>query len=484
MGTETTTERRAPSRAGRLAARLARAGRWPLAIGLAATLLGTALVPPAPAQAQGPIIRDHRFPAARIQLVVNKVHVYDDRDGRFAGDGEMTLYAGLWEVDGGLTGSSPVISEMKRSFGAGSGDDVVLDQIVPGDGDMAAASGVTTHAGIPVFAGRQYVFATFILESDSLTASENLGAVKIDVNEANGWGIGSGEVRSVQANGKAGDYAVTYEIRRTPLPDLVPTAFRVAAEAGRPGGDAQICWTTENRGPLASEPFQVVVEFGGAEQTVLTTGASELGAGETREQCTSQRLPEPGTHPVTVTIDPERGVPEMDEDNNVFKQTVVRTPTTQSVPTPVPSPGPDSGPILIASQGKGKDDGQGDAQTRAPGQAQADLSVSGIKVNGQVPDGKDDCKDGKNAVTIVLKNAGSGKASTFAVRLTLDGDEVDSAQVDGLDAGKEREVSFGEVRLKKGSHKLAATVDAKNTVAEASDENNDRTVTVGCGGNG
>ena len=43
----------------------------------------------------------------------------------------------------------------------------------------------------------------------------------------------------------------------------------------------------------------------------------------------------------------------------------------------------------------------------SPSASQADLTVGAIKINGQVPDGKDDCKDGKNTVTVVVKEINS-----------------------------------------------------------------------------
>jgi len=53
-----------------------------------------------------------------------------------------------------------------------------------------------------------------------------------------------------------------------------------------------------------------------------------------------------------------------------------------------------------------------------------------------VPDGKDDCKDGENDMTVVVKNAGQGDTGAFAVRLLVDGDSHD-IPVDGLAAGQE-----------------------------------------------
>jgi subtilase family serine protease len=103
-------------------------------------------------------------------------------------------------------------------------------------------------------------------------------------------------------------------------------------------------------------------------------------------------------------------------------------------------------------------------------------------VNGRAPDGKDDCTDGKNDVTVVVKNAGAADAESFVVRLDVDDDQggAEEKSVSGLDAGKEREVHFDDVGLKKGERKLAVTVDAKSSVAESDEGNNQRTVTARC----
>jgi len=48
-----------------------------------------------------------------------------------------------------------------------------------------------------------------------------------------------------------------------------------------------------------------------------------------------------------------------------------------------------------------------------------------------------------------------------------------SITVDGLDAGEERGVRFGDAQLKKGERTLTAVADAGSAVAEAKDGNNE-----------
>jgi subtilase family serine protease len=154
--------------------------------------------------------------------------------------------------------------------------------------------------------------------------------------------------------------------------------------------------------------------------------------------CVETALPTSGQHVLAAVVDAPRAVTEFNEANNVYEQ-------LYTAPAPTPSA------------------------------AQADLTVSAIRVNGRAPDGKDDCKDGKNDVTVVVRNGGTADAGNFAVRL------VEDKSVPGLDAGKEREVRFDDVRLKEGKYELSATADAKETVAESDESNNDLKVTARCG---
>jgi subtilase family serine protease len=107
--------------------------------------------------------------------------------------------------------------------------------------------------------------------------------------------------------------------------------------------------------------------------------------------------------------------------------------------------------------------------------------VRAIKLNGQAPDGKDDCKVGRNDVIVVVKCSGKGDASSFTVRLAVDGDNHDSA-VDGVAAGREREVRFDNVQLKKGDHALAAVADPEHAISETREENNELKASARCQG--
>ena len=105
--------------------------------------------------------------------------------------------------------------------------------------------------------------------------------------------------------------------------------------------------------------------------------------------------------------------------------------------------------------------------------------MKAIKVNGQAPDGKNDCMISQNDLTVVVKNGGKGDAGSFAVRLTVDGDDLD-ATVESVRAGEEREVAFDKVQLKKGEHSLKAVADPDHALAESKDNNNELKVSARC----
>jgi subtilase family serine protease len=200
------------------------------------------------------------------------------------------------------------------------------------------------------------------------------------------------------------------------------------------------------------------VRLDGSSSPAGTANATQLGAKQTSELCADVEMPV-GPHKLVAMVDPARALPEMNEANNGVEQTFTVAPAATPTPT-----------------------------------AQADLTISAVKVNGRVPDGKDDCKDGNNKVAVVVKNIGTANAGAFDVRLLVDpvekmlestlkqpaqpSDLVEA--VTGLEAGKEIEVRFDGVRLKKGQHVLVAYADPKGTVAESKDDNNELRVTPAC----
>jgi subtilase family serine protease len=212
-----------------------------------------------------------------------------------------------------------------------------------------------------------------------------------------------------------------------------------------------------NAGGVDPGPFATVLRIDGVMPPNGKVEAGRMAPGAAGDLCVEVALT-PGPHQLTAFVDEPRGIDEVSDTNNRFDLPYVVSKVA-GAQEPAPSPSP----------------------------ARADLIVTAIRVRDEVPDGKDDCKDGKNPVAVVVKNDGTANAGSFVVRITVDeiqGDDVQAyavvESVDGLEAGKEREVRFAEVKLKKGQHALAAVADYKRAVAESTEGNNDREVTVRC----
>jgi hypothetical protein len=256
------------------------------------------------------------------------------------------------------------------------------------------------------------------------------------------------------------------------------------------------CVSIRNYGLQDAGPFQTVFSIDGIGAKERTADAGHLKAGESGELCSQFGLPGAGTYLIGAHVDAYGTVHEASKFNNYASQKVTITIADEvTAPRPTtnaPANDPAPPPIWVVPGAEIHQQGQ-PAQTdpsptpktdpspapQAARQAQPDLTIGAVKVNGQAPDGKDDCKDGKNRVTIVVKNAGTANAESVVVRLVVGGDQVGDETI-GLEAGQEREVRFDDVRLRKGEQKLAVTVDPKGAVAESDEANNERQVTVRC----
>jgi hypothetical protein len=405
-------------------------------------------------------------PAARLEIVLREIKIHDDREGIFSGDGEMDLAIAVWQCQDGSP--APCISQQDPAhgkpglllarttkFSAGSGDTVRLNQILPRDGDEMPSDTTRPDIGFPVFPDRASVLRISMWERDEdpvdVNDDEYMGEVYQYLYPDN-LGIGTHTVRSSSYSGTGnGDYTVTYEIVHAPLPDLRPVNIKVTDLPGNP--KKRVCMAVQNPELHPTGRFEVALAIDGKVPTGATARADDLASGTSTELCVEVELPASGQHQLTANADLFNTVLEYNETNNIYADGY---------------------------------SGTGPASTPQPTTTQPDLTVSTIKVNGRVAGGKDDgkneCKAGKNSVTVVLKNTGTADADDFAVRLAVDtsDDEGKEKAVSGLKAGQEREVNFGDVRLKKGPHSLTATVDSNEEVAESSESNNSRTVPARC----
>jgi hypothetical protein len=430
-------------------------------LGLAAAVLTSTLGAPIAALAdETPIVRDHRV-AARIQVIVKNVLIIDDRDD---GAGELALGFSFNCI--AKPNPCPKQEEGKPKtyldgevwrFSANSGQTQVLDRTFPWTNPANNEYRASPEMGYPVYPDQVYELSFAMTENDWYGwGDDDLGSRAIVLTPENQWGTRDGtyKLRSTTAKGW-GDFEIEFEVRKAPLPDLEPIALKVSDLPN--STKKHVCVNVTNSGPVLAGPFVVSVAVDGTVPADGKVTAGGLVAGQTAERCADMQLPTtPGEHKLVGYVDDGGTVLESFERNNSIEFGYV--PQVQQTTTPA----------------------QQEQKETPVGAAQADLTVASIKVNGQVPDGKNDCKDGKTDVSVTVKNAGTADAEGFVLALAVDGGDAIEQSVSGLEAGKEREVTFEDVKLKKGERKLAATADAKNALAESKDDNNGRTVTAVC----
>jgi hypothetical protein len=479
--------------------RFANLFRGTAAAGLLATSVAAVLPAPEPAHAQYPNPRDHRNGgpvAARVQVVLNSIKVINDRDGTLAGAGEFELWYQLRcsaEVGGMCPESAGTVLEaFTTKFSADSGETYPLDIDFPKIAPMHPDSDVSPRNGYPLRPGVHYELETGMTEFDGISNDENMGRTRIQLTRENGFGIGVHSVKALNRDQTGfGDYIANFEIKRMPFPDLRAADVKITDLPG--STRSRVCATVQELNAVNAGPFDVSFYIPGSTPFDARAQSSGQAAGQTKEYCVEGQLPTVGVSMLRVIVNGGNAVTEYDETNNMIEKpyvptiregeptpTSTRTPTddTPKPTTDTPKPTTDS-PTPTADPKKPESDPGKPSNTR---EARADLTVNTLKVNGQAPDGKGDCKEGANNVSVLVKNQGKAKADGFTVRLAVDGAKDGSEQsIKGLDAGQEREVKFGDVKLKKGQHTLVATVDPDKDDGEADGSNNSITVKVTCG---
>ena len=410
-------------------------------------------------------------PKYRVQVIVKSAHFYDDHDWHGAGDIRMFAHLYLCPANTnmpcvpGEPGVKP-LTYHEYKFDGYTGMTSGLNRVLPFATDHTwSGYDLSDGAGYPMYEGERYVLRFELADLDNGYGHEDdqMGFVDIWLDEATGYQLRAHAQDAAKGGGKRGDYRLDYEVRLTQLPNLVATSLEHYPVPG--SSDSLVCVGVANAGAEPSGSFPVTLKIDGQVARDGAMNGGSLGPGQFGQVCTQTRLPAPtARHEWAAFVDQAGIVPEMNEYDNAF--TAVLFPGPGAGPAPVSNSVPPASP----------------SPTPAPatGQAGADLAVSAIKVNGQAPDGKDDCKDGKSDVTAVVKNDGAANAQGFAVRLTVDGVQVGVKSVAQLDAGDEHEVRFEDVRLKKGEHKLAATTDLKGSGADSKPESDWVKVTVRC----
>jgi hypothetical protein len=445
--------------------------------GLVGLLFAHVVAPPPLARADEPV----RVPETRLQLFVKRIHIFDDRD--WLGSGELTVHAAVIEctapephLELPCTGSRVAAGRMLR-FSADSGDDVDLNKLIAAPRPSASDSNSSDPEDLTfnVSTGKQYAVAFLALEGDGnglemfvdwdtfkpylMPEFEYLGTARMLIDEGNNWRVGAHSLLGDKDYGA--DFSVEFDIRRPALPDLVP---HHVIPRQLDDGRYVICASTLNRGESASAPFFMRYTWG---QYGGSTTMSGLSPSQVGDHCF---LPDAtfGTAEIVVRVVvnppdvfPGPRVSESDFGNNELEVTI---PAFRSL----------TGQAQLTAGSQGVVAGPNSTS----GSNQADLIILGVAVK-DADAGESDCDPGKNDVTIRVKNNGPGAAASHVVRLEVGDDETEKTLA-ALDGGKELDVRFDEVQFKKGQNRVTVTVDAKKTVAESDENNNERKLTVNC----
>lgn len=431
---------------------LGRARGAPAALGTtarAALALATLATMLAPA-AQPPVSAAQRFVTeSRLHVVVKEVKIHDDRDGLFAGQGEMEMLVRIGRCPVELPApcafntvvGGPQAQAKITKIRANSGETVALDRMVPQEGDETDGH-VPPEMGFNTWPGYYTVVRFDMMEYDDVSNPENMGSL-VHVLEAGKHDehLGTFTARSLSDEGtKVGDFTVTFQVRRAPTPDLRAEAIRMEAVPGSPR--QRLCARAVNNGTVPAGPFSIDFYVDGIRPSFGVAESPGLVTADRAEYCIEVDPLPAGPHMLGADVDARGKVVEFNEANNLYEQSYT----------------------VVASV------------------APNDLIIGAIKVNGQVPDGKDDCKDGKNDVVVVVKNAGTADVGAFTVQLVVD-DATDAARkqsVSGLAAGQQQEVHFEDVRLKKGERTLTAHAAAASTVATSEADTGEAKVVTRC----
>ena len=433
----------------------------------------------------------------RVELEIKSVHIYDHREPVYELEGEIRLEARLWrvhQIEGCPRwthdeGCIETLASMTVSFDASSGDTVTIGRTLPdqrsaGVGKYADPSG--PGIGIALRGDEVYGWEISAVDEDAVI-DDLMGWLRGELSRANGWGTpGEYDERGwVQCDdegvggfcalfimespfnppdAKAAHFSVVYELRRTPLPDLFASGFRYDTQRGA------VCMRVMNVGSRAAEPFAIQFRADATPSAEATQQSywflNGLGVNESQEPCLNPLLPA-GEWAVSFIIDEADGVLEGNEGNNRYDSKFTFLTFGPSGPQSIAPP--PQGPVPAN-----------------PVTGQADLTVTGIQVKGENARGNGGCDPGKNEATVSVKNQGTGPAASFSVRLkgTPEHDDDDDVSVEksvaSLDAGAEQDVQFNDLRLKKGFYEFEASVDAKRSVAESNENNNDDHVSVNC----
>ncbi len=353
--------------------------------------------------------------------------------------------------------------------------------------------------GFPVYAGQTYGWKIVGVERDEVSADDEMGDLIGLVDQDMGWGIGTWTERGWRGGGDGvlgfcvrsgptgchrAHFTAEYEVRHALLPDLEPTKIEIVELPG--STEDVVCMSVLNRGVKNPGPFEMTLRAGPDVLRNGTVSAGGLPSGDFGVLCTGTDLPTSGQHQLSVTVDERRIVPENNETNNRFGQPYVAARV-----------GSDAGPVGGLDGNTLADPGPtgptlGLPSVRPPGPVSPsvpqpgliklpdpDLQVGPVEVTSSNDGGRCEAR-GRNLVAVTIQNTGDASTGAFAVEAKVGNQQRGRTTVGGLASSSEMQVEIQEVGISQGEGSLQVIVDPDNTVIEASETNNARTVELDC----
>jgi len=412
-------------------------------------------------------------PEARLQIVIKRIVLHDISEPFYESTGEVVLVLFLERIDPSCPAYSldeacrgPLATVQFPQMEMFSGESRDINRVVPLTDDSVVTDGsISTSFGVPVYEGQAYRMIIIGQDEDSVPGfNDFLGRIDRIISGGDGWVAPPNLQRandddSGKGQGGPGKFSLEYEIRRIPLPDLEPTDIKILDLPGAPNDT--VCVSVLNRGAMDAGPFETWLVLNGAIPPLVKAEAGRLGSGQAGELCMNVTLPTTGSHYLTALVDEPRGIFEENDTNNRYAEPYV--PPQNATGGGSSSPPSGSGP--------------------------ADLFASGLSVKGEQTNGTSGCDPGRNDITVSIKNLGGAAASSFSVNLTARPEGNDDNADDGislertvaaLNGGASQDVEFNDVRLNRGLYEIEAIVDARKTVSESDENNNEFKLTVNC----
>jgi hypothetical protein len=155
-------------------------------------------------------------------------------------------------------------------------------------------------------------------ERDSLTSSDDMGEI-VHIIDTDEYGLGIG---THTAKSSSGDYTLTYEIRRAPLPDLRPVDIKVQDQPGT--AKKLVCLVVLNSDSAADAgPFDATLRIGGAIPSGGIVKSDGVVSGYWRDLCVETEPFSRGEHSLSATVDELGALPEFNESNNILERKYV-----------------------------------------------------------------------------------------------------------------------------------------------------------------